>query len=153
MAAIGLSRYVTAMAIAKIDLWVGKTLFVPPIVKLCQLTRQSQFAVSRLFWFIAALDGFYRAESLFASLLWGGLSIIMMVSAAWRADTPTSSFRFFRMLALALLIVDLVQGAATGQWAGAEFWVFVLFAEYAAIIRTIPPKEARKPAAKVSAAK
>ena len=36
-------------------------MFVPPIVKLCQLTRQTQFAVSRLFWFIAALDGFYHA--------------------------------------------------------------------------------------------
>jgi hypothetical protein len=95
MAALGSSRYVTGMAVAKIDLWVGKTLFVPPIVKLCQLTRQSQYAVSRLFWFIAALDGLYRAETLFGSLVWGGLSLVMMLSAAWRADTPTSSFRFF----------------------------------------------------------
>jgi hypothetical protein len=37
-------------------------------MKLCQMTRQSQFAVSRLFWFIAALDGFYRAETLLSSL-------------------------------------------------------------------------------------
>jgi hypothetical protein len=153
MAALGSSRYVTGMAVAKIDLWVGKTLFVPPIVKLCQLTRQSQYAVSRLFWFIAALDGLYRAETLFGSLVWGGLSLVMMLSAAWRADTPTSSFRFFRMLALALLILDLAGGAVTGEWAGAAFWVFVLFAEYAAIIRTIPPRESRRAAAKASAAK
>lgn len=52
------------MFLTKIDYWIGKNLFVPPIVKLCQLTRQSQFAMSRLFWFIAALDGFYRAETM-----------------------------------------------------------------------------------------
>jgi hypothetical protein len=57
------------------------------------------------------------------------------------------------MLALALLILDLAGGAVTGEWAGAEFWVFVLFAEYAAIIRTIPPRESRRAAAKASAAK
>ena len=50
------------MSFSKIDHWIGKTLFVPPIVKLCQLTRQSQFAVSRLFWFVAAQEGLYRAE-------------------------------------------------------------------------------------------
>jgi len=153
VAAIATYRYGTAMAFAKIDHWIGKTLFVPPIVKLCQLTGQSQFAVSRLFWFIAALDGFYRAETLFGSFLWGGVSIVMLISAGWRADTPTSSFMFFRLLAVVLLILDLGQGAATGEWAGAEFWIFVLVAEYAAIIRTIPPREATKPSVKASEAK
>lgn len=140
------------MSFTKVDHWIGKTLFVPPIIKFCQLTRQSQFAVSRLFWFIAALDGFYRAETLFGSLLWGGLSIVMMVSAARRADNPTASHMFFRLLAVLMLAIDLVRGAATGEWAGVEFWIFVLVAEYAAIIRTIPPKEASKPAVRMSRA-
>ena len=139
------------MSFAKVDHWIGKTLFVPPIVKLCQLTRQSQFAVSRLFWFIAALDGFYRAETLFGSLLWGGISLLMMVSAAWRADSPTQSFMLFRLLAVVLLALDLLKGAATGEWAGFEFWIFVLVAEYAAIIRTIPPRQTAKQAARVTA--
>lgn len=138
------------MSFAKIDHWIGKTLFIPTIVKLCQLTRQSQFAVSRLFWFIAALDGLYRAETLFGSILWGGISIVMMISAGWRADMPTRSSMFFRLLAAALLVADLLEGAATNELAGAEFWVFVLVAEYAAIIRTIPPRESAAPAAKVS---
>lgn len=138
---------------AKIDHWIGKTLFVPPIIKLCQLTRQSQYAVSRLFWFIAALDAFYRAETLFWSLLWGGMSIVMMISASRRADMPTASFLFFRMLAVAFLGFDIVRGVTTGLWAGTEFWVFVLIAEYAATILTIPPKEDRKVAAKASAAR
>ena len=140
------------MSFKKIDHWIGKTLFVPPIIKLCQITRQSQFAVSRLFWFIAALDGFYRADTLFGSILWGGISIIMMVSAARRADSPTASFMFFRLLAVLLLAIDFIKSATIGEWAGIEFWIFVLVAEYAAIIRTIPPKEASKAAVKASQA-
>lgn len=153
MATTGPCSYGRPMSFAKVDHWIGRTLFVPPIIKFCQLTRQSQFAVSRLFWFIAALDGFYRAETLFGSLLWGGLSIVMMVSAGWRADTPTGSSMIFRLLAVVLLAFDIVRGLVTGEWSGTEFWIFVLVAEYAAIIRTIPPKEAAKPAGKVSEAR
>lgn len=141
------------MSFAKMDQWIGKTLFVPPIIKLCQLTRQSQFAVSRLFWFIAALDGFYRADTPFSSVLWGGISIFMMITAARRADRPTASFMAFRLLAVVFLAIDLVKGAISGGWAGSEFWLFVLIAEYAATIRTLPPVEASKSAAKASVAR
>lgn len=132
------------------DAWLGKTLFVPPIVKLCQLTRQTQFAVSRLFWFIAALDGFYRADTLLGSAIFGGLSVIMMLSASLRADSPTRSSFWMRMIALLLLVIDLAMGAVSGDWAGAEFWLFVLIAEYAATIRTIPPLQAKRSAAEVA---
>jgi hypothetical protein len=135
------------MSLAKLDHWIGKNLFVPPIVKLCQLTRQSQYAVSRLFWFVAALDGFYRADTLFSSVLFGALSLVMMVTASLRADMPTRSSMWFRLFALAFLILDLITGAATGKWAGTEFWLFVLIAEYAATIRTLPPRESKKAAA------
>jgi hypothetical protein len=139
------------MLFTRIDHWVGKTLFVPPIIKLCQLTRQTQFAVSRLFWFIAALDGFYRAETLFSSILWGGMSVLMMITASQRADMPVASFRFFRLLGLAFLLLDLGKGAVTGLWAGTEFWLLVLIAEYAATIRQVPPRETRKVTAKAPA--
>jgi hypothetical protein len=138
--------------VAKLDIWIGKTLFVPPIVKLCQLTRQSQYAVSRLFWFIAAMDGFYRADSLFSSFLFGALSLVMMVTASLRADSPTRSSMWFRMFALAFLMLDLVTGAVSGAWAGTEFWLFVLVAEYAATIRTLPPREKEKAAAAAQSA-
>ena len=142
-------RYDARMSFAKVDHWIGRTLFVPPIVKLCQITRQSQFAVSRLFWFIAALDGLYRAESVFGAILWSIISLAMMVSAAWRADSPTASFMLFRLLAALFLVLDVLKGAVTGEWAGFEFWIFVLVAEYAALIRTIPPREASKSATTV----
>lgn len=136
--------------LTEIDHWIGRTLFVPPIIKLCQLTRQSQYAVSRLFWVIAALDGFYRAETLVGSILFAGLSLLMIFTASLRADLPARSFLWFRTLALALLALDLIAGAATGEWAGVEFWVFVLIAEYAATIETIPPRETKPVAAKAS---
>jgi hypothetical protein len=140
------------MSFAQIDHWIGRTLFVPPIIKLCQLTRQSQFAVARLFWFVAALDGFYRAETLFWSVVWAAISVVMMVTAARRADQPTPSFMFFRLLAAAALVLEGLVGAMTGRWAGVEFWIFVLIAEYAAIIRNIPPRQAGTAAANVSGA-
>lgn len=141
------------MLFNQIDHWIGKRLFVPPIIKLCQLTRQSQFAISRLFWFIAALDAFYRAETLFWSIIWAVMSVVMMLTASMRADQPSVSFMFVRMAGVVFLAIGLARGAATGEWAGSEFWIFVLIAEYAATIRTVPPKEASKPAAKVSVAK
>ncbi|HWW65253.1 MAG TPA: hypothetical protein VNZ43_10870 [Sphingomonadaceae bacterium] len=134
------------MTLTSIDLWIGKTLFLPPIIKFCQMTRQSQFAVSRLFWFVAALDGFYRADTLLSSVLFGGVSLVMMVTAALRADMPTRSSLFFRMLAILLLVLDILKGFSTGEWAGIEFWILVLIAEYAATIRTLPPAETKKKA-------
>ena len=45
----------------------------------------------------------------------------------------------FRLMSVALWVLDLVQGVGAGQWAGLEFWLLVLFAEYAAALRTLPP--------------
>ena len=143
-------HYLRLMSFAKIDHWIGRTLFVPPIIKLCQLTRQSQFAVSRLFWFVAALDGFYHADNLFSSILWGGMSVVMMITATQRADHPTVSFMFLRLLGVVFLALDLLKGAVTGAWAGVEFWILVLIAEYAATILTIPPKETSRRTVKAS---
>src|SRR3546814_13570678 len=67
----------------------------------------------------------------------------MMITAARRADRPTASFMFFRLLAVVFLAIDLVKGATMEEWAGYEFWLFVAIAEYAATIRTLPPVEAR----------
>src|SRR3546814_652234 len=88
-----------------------------------------------------------------SDLLWGGISIFMMITAARRADRPTASFMFFRLLAVVFLAIDLVKGATMEEWAGSGFWLFVLIAEYAATIRTLPPVETSKIAAKASVAK
>ena len=141
------------MNVTDIDVWIGKTLFAPPIIKFCQLTGQTQFAVSRLFWFIAALDQLRVAQTLGAQILAGIFCVVMMLTASLRADMPTQSLLWFRMLALALLVVDVAQGIATGHWLGVEFWILVLIAEYAGTIRTIPPSESRKKAVRIARAK
>jgi len=132
------------MTMIDIDAWIGKTLFLPPIIKFCQLTGQSQFAVSRLFWFIAALDQLRIAESLVSKIIAGLFSLFMMVSASFRADMPAFSMMWFRMMAVGFLVLDIVHGVTASEWKGIEIWILVLFAEYAATIRTIPPTEVKK---------
>ena len=134
------------MSMTDIDVWVGRTLFVPPIVKLCQITKQSQYAVSRLFWFITALDQLRIATSLTSQIIAGLFSIFMMFTASMRADMPAFSMMWFRMVALVFLVLDVFSGVVSGTWRGVEIWVLVLFAEYAATITTVPPKEDRKQA-------
>jgi hypothetical protein len=85
--------------------------------------------------------GVAGAETLLWSVIWGAMSLFMMVTASMRADSPTKSLVFFRLLSVAFLGLDVLTGVATGAWAGCEFWLFVLIAEYAATIRTIPPRE------------
>lgn len=130
----------------KFDLWIGKTLFIPLIVKMCHATRQSQYAISRLFWFMAMLSGLYRAETAIDYLIFGLGSFFMMLTASLRADQPTSSWFWFRMIAFLGLIMRGASAAAEGSLIGIEYWLFILFAEYAATIRTLPPSESRKKA-------
>lgn len=134
------------MSIVDIDVWVGKTLFVPPIIKFCQITRQSQYAVSRLFWFLTALDQLRIATSLTSQIIAGLFSLFMMVTASLRADMPAFSMRWFRIVALVLLLLDIFSGVVSGEWRGVEIWVLVLFAEYAATITNIPPTERKREA-------
>jgi hypothetical protein len=138
------TSYIHPMLLARIDRWIGATLFVPPIVKLCQRTGQTQYAVSRLFWFFAALDGLWRSDTLVSAVMFGVMSVFMMLTASLWADWPTRSSMVFRLLAVAFLAMDVVQGLAKDEWAGVEFWIIVLAAEYAASIRTIPTVETRK---------
>jgi hypothetical protein len=67
-----------------------------------------------------------------------------MLSASLRADMPAYRMRGFRIIAMVLLALDVFHGVASGDWLGLEIWALILFAEYAATIRTIPPKEERK---------
>lgn len=132
------------MSLVDFDVWIGKTLFVPPIIKFCQMTRQSQYAVSRLFWFVTALDQLRIATSLTSQVIAGLFSLFMMFTASFRADMPAFSMRWFRMLALAFLVLDVMAGVVGNDWKGVEIWLFVLFAEYAATITNIPPAESRQ---------
>jgi hypothetical protein len=136
------------MNVTAIDLWVGKTLFLPPIIKICQLTRQSQYAISRLLWFIVALDQLRLADTLGQQVIAGLFSLVMMITASLRADMPAFSMMWFRLLALVLLVLDIGHGVRSGEWAGIETWLIILFAEYAVTIRTIPPADSARKVSK-----
>ena len=137
------------MSLVEIDMWIGKTLFVPPIIKFCQLTRQSQYAASRLFWFVTALDQLRLATSLATKVIAALFSLFMMFTASFRADMPAFSMRWFRLMAVVILMLKALSGVLSGDWNGIEIWIFVLFAEYAATITNIPPAESRKRARKL----
>jgi hypothetical protein len=134
------------MSVVELDVWIGRTLFVPLIIKICQVTRQSQFAVSRLLWFITALDQLRIATTLTGQIIAGLFSLFMMVTASLRADMPSFSMRWFRMVALAFLLLDVVSSSVRGDWKGVELWLLVLFAEYAATISNVPPADDRSKA-------
>ena len=132
------------MNLVEFDIWVGKTLFVPPIIKFCQVTRQSQYAASRLLWFLVGLDQLRIASSLTSQIIAGLFSLFMMMTASLRADIPAFSMRWFRMMALLMLILAFFSGAVSRQWTGIEIWVLVLFAEYAATITNVPPADRKR---------
>ena len=65
-----LSLYVSRMSLAKLDQWIGTTLFIPPIIKFCQLTRQSHYACSRLFWFFPGSTACTMPAQLVGTFSW-----------------------------------------------------------------------------------
>jgi hypothetical protein len=129
----------------KIDHWIGKTLFIPAIVKICHKTGWSQFALSRFFILLAVLDGSYRALTVFAplALIYALVSISLMREAVSCVDHPMSSPLTCRLAALGCLIGTLALAAETGIWI-ADCPMLVLIALYASTIRTLPPEPLSK---------
>ncbi|MES2289326.1 MAG: hypothetical protein V4530_06265 [Pseudomonadota bacterium] len=138
--------------VSALDLWVGKRLFVPPIIRLCQRTGASQYTVHSYGWMIASLLVVYRfsLNTLLDAVLFG-LSVLIGVTSIIRAamfpEMPfpeRPSFRKFLLVgALVILAVDLLFLALRGTWSPSGHMVDIamLFAEYALTIKTIPPRE------------
>ncbi|WP_327752841.1 hypothetical protein VVT58_00375 [Sphingobium sp. SJ10-10] len=135
------------MILTRLDAWLGMTLFHPPIILLCQLTRQTQYAMYRALWFFACCHATYYAKDAgwgVAVLMWL-FTVISFLSAAIEPDRPTSSWGGFRLLIWTMLLiatVSLLRG--TDASAVAVRNLIILFAEYAATIRTIPPGRKRE---------
>jgi hypothetical protein len=122
------------------DAWLGKTLFVPIIIRICQLTRQSQYAISRLLWFMAGLYLLYYTTDFWGRVLMGTLCFALMLSASLRADMPKVGQLWLRVFWWFCLITDGLReftGDASGRIVSD---ILILFAEYAITIRTIPPR-------------
>lgn len=140
----------------RLDAWLGKTLFHPPIILLCQMTHQSQYAIHRAFWFIAACHATYYAQGDgwgWTIFLWIW-TILLFISATVWPDRETLSLAWFRFLIWALLLLEVpVMLAESHLRDEAVRSIIILFAEYAATIKTIPPRKTRERSASGKAAR
>lgn len=133
--------------LSRLDVWLGKTLFHPPIILACQITRQTQHAMSRALWFFASCHATYYIGDEgwgWAAFMWFW-TIIAFISAATFPDVETRSWGGFRLLMWVMSIlatVSFLHGAETG--AAIVRNLIILFAEYAATIKTIPPRRKRE---------
>lgn len=133
--------------LSRLDAWLGKTLFHPPIILACQLTRQTQYAMHRALWFFAACHATVYIEHdewLWVAFMWFFVAVTLL-SATLLADWPAISLRAFRLFWFFLLIGQVSLTLFGGDLlASAIRSVIILFAEYAATIKTIPPRRKRE---------
>lgn len=133
---------------SRLDAWITRVAFHPPLIRLCQLTRQSQYAVHRYIWFAAATYVTYRDHD---TAPWGFMVINwiwvggLFIGAAMWPDHETESKRWFRFLFWLLMAISLgaVLFERVTPAAAFPYPVLALFAEYAATIKTVPPRRER----------
>jgi len=126
--------------LVEVDAWAGKTLFVPIIIRVCQLTGQSQYAISRLLWLMAGLYLLYFAEGAANTIIFGLLCFFLMLSAGLRADMPTHGFVWVRAMWWAFFLYDALLMAIGEADRHVAADIIILFAEYATTITTVPPR-------------
>lgn len=119
----------------RVDTWVGKTLFVPIIIRACQWLGVSQYRVHRVLWVVAFLVAFCFAHSTVYKIIIGCVAVLICLDAASpNGDRPAVPQRWVRLLLLGFLALDAVHIDKH-----ALVNIVALFAEYAATITTIPP--------------
>ena len=131
-----------------LDAWIGKTLMHPPIILICQLTRISQHAFNRYLWWIVALHALWQddhqriAYTVFFILF----ALARTLSAARDPDRESRSALVLRVFFWSSLAASIVALFLRHPLDGADLdTLLALFAEYAATIRTIPPRSVKKP--------
>lgn len=135
----------------RLDHWVGRNIFHPPIIALCQRTGLTQRAVARYGWMLAAWTLVMRISltsiggwifSIVAILL----TVIETARGAINPEAPMIRLDLLRRVVLVSALLDIVavivitrqRGFPGFEWKHA--WdLFALVAEYAKTIRTIPP--------------
>jgi hypothetical protein len=139
----------------RIDTWIGKTLFVPLIVRFCQKSGWTQFAVHNYLYLI----GSYML--LVAAMAKGKgeampfvLALILTIKIGRDPQYPGYESKFLRWCFILTTPVHVLSHL-TGEpllFAGPDLdlscpvSLMWLTAEYARTIKTIPPLESEKPA-------
>jgi hypothetical protein len=141
--------------IGAIDRWVGKTLFVPLIVRFCQRFGVSQFLVHN---FLYLIGSYMLLMAAMAKSGHGGaefvLALVLTVKIGRNPEYPGYESAFLRRFFLLANVVHVAAHLAgkTLLIAGPN-WdlscpvvLMWLTAEYARTIKTIPPLEEKEPA-------
>ncbi len=128
--------------VERIDTWLGKALFVPLIIRLCQRLRISQHAFNRMCWFSTFLVALYCADNLWRKIVFGAFALLACLVAALIPDhIEETSSRWFRMLVISTTLLMMPKWLSKGPDYLVAYNLLILFAEYATTIRTIPPLE------------
>jgi hypothetical protein len=140
--------------IRRLDAWVGRTLFHPPIIAICHWTGQTQYALSSTLWFFAFAGMAYTATGWWRWVILAWV-LVYMLRAGLMPDHPSTSILSVRCFWWAALAYDLlgIAGIGSGRASWLVIELFVLVAEYALTIRTLPPRPARERKTSVSEAR
>lgn len=138
----------------RIDAWVGKNLFVPPIIAFCRATRQNQYEATGCFIIIACLIACWdtsRPPRSLVSYIWFSsfvfITIIAYITYFIRKvtgpmDRFTSVFsKIMLVLQVFLLLVFYIPMGSDENAYNTAFWVFAVAAIYASNIKNIPPRK------------
>jgi len=135
-----------------IEGFIARKAFYPIIIPVCQITRQTQYALHHALWFIAACHATWFDDGtqwLWIAFLWFWVISTFLI-AAFLPDVETKSMGWIRAIWWLSLISGFVIFAAKGIVTdGTVRALMVLFAEYAATIKTIPPRKTKERAGKV----
>lgn len=130
--------------IRRIDLFLGKRVFVPVVIWICQRAGVSQwrfanYARMAAYWLLIWV---VRESAWGWTLVVGALAVgETMIAALWPDYERETNGAWWRVLVVAIMVFDAI--AAAFGWLA--FWLIILAAEYALTIKTIPPRETKEP--------
>ena len=130
--------------IRRIDAWIGRVLMHPPIILICQLTRMSQHAFHRYLWWIVALHALWQDdhERIAYTVFFILFALTRTVSAARNPVKISRSALVLRIFFWSTLIASIATLFFGHRPDGADLdTLLALIAEYAATIKTIPPRK------------
>lgn len=138
-----------------IDAWIGKTLFHPPIIWLCQRLKLTQYRFSVYTWLIALF--FWLTHNpkswsdwflyVFLVLLTIVQMLITLFCPEHILECTRGDGKYFRLFWIPYSVLFIVIPDAVTHTV--QLWqpaaLLVLMASYANTIDTIPPLEAKEP--------
>lgn len=141
--------------------FLGKHLFFPVIIRVCQLARINQYLFYRIMWVMAFI--YFVTDSISNGYwIWSGVLalffafLLTLLLVKWDSWSPPNVFVV--KLFVFFLIFGLVINTLAGILSEAPFWEFMelytndtgmwcmTFAEFALLLDTIPPQEVKEKA-------